>query len=315
MLIRARYPIIYVISWEEERVEKQLAQIAAARNKKFHVWTYTQGIVRYGAEPQRTKSGSGSTTDPLSALDAVLQHVEPAIYLFKDFHPFTEENRANLAVIRRLKDVAYHLRDTYKTIVIVAPVMRIAPELDKDVTVIEYRPPDVKDFNRLLDRIIEDVKDKPQVRINLDAAGRERLLHAARVWKSDFHCTPEAFDLLDGVVDVFVADFKFGNDACARRIAGVGDYMRILARNLRIAAGQSRLIVRHLLLPGHLACCYRPIAQWMAANLPDVPFSLREGYLPSWRSARFAELAAPLESHVGGEARDLAHGLGLKVIQ
>ncbi|HEY2588915.1 MAG TPA: AAA family ATPase [Tepidisphaeraceae bacterium] len=180
VLIRARYPIIYVISWEEERVEKQLAQIAAARNKKFHVWTYTQGIVRYGAEPQRTKSGSGSTTDPLSALDAVLQHVEPAIYLFKDFHPFTEENRANLAVIRRLKDVAYHLRDTYKTIVIVAPVMRIAPELDKDVTVIEYRPPDVKDFNRLLDRIIEDVKDKPQVRINLDAAGRERLLHAAR---------------------------------------------------------------------------------------------------------------------------------------
>ena len=180
VLIRARYPIIYVVSWEEERVEKQLAQIAEARNKKFHVWTYTQGIVRYGSEPQRAKSGTGSTTDPLSALDAVLQHVEPAIYLFKDFHPFTEENRANLAVIRRLKDVAYHLRDTYKTVVIVAPLMRIAPELDKDVTVIEFRPPDIRDLDRLLERIIEDVKDKPQVRINLDAAGRERLIHAAR---------------------------------------------------------------------------------------------------------------------------------------
>lgn len=179
VLIRARYPIVYVVSWEEERVEKQAAQIAAARAKKFYVWTYTQGIVRYGAEPQRAKSGTGSTTDPLAALDAVLQHVEPAIYLFKDFHPFTEENRANLAVIRRLKDVAYHLRDTYKTIVIVAPVMRIAPELDKDVTVIEYRPPDVRELNRLLDRIIDDVKDNPQVRINLDAPGRERLVHAA----------------------------------------------------------------------------------------------------------------------------------------
>ncbi len=180
VLIRARYPIIYVLSWEEERVEKQLTQIATERNKKFYVWTCTQGIVRYGAEPQRAKSGTGSTTDPLSALDAVLQHVEPAIYLFKDFHPFTEENRANLSVIRRLKDVAFHLRDTYKTIVIVAPVMRIAPELDKDVTLVEFRPPDVKDFNKLLDRIIEDVKDKPQVRINLDAAGRERLVQAAR---------------------------------------------------------------------------------------------------------------------------------------
>jgi len=179
VLIRARYPIIYVLTWEEERVEKVLAEIAAARNKKFHIWTYTQGIVRYGAEPQRAKSGTGSTNDPLSALDAVLQHVDPAIYLFKDFHPFTEENRANLAVIRRLKDVAYHLRDTYKTLVIVAPVMRIAPELEKDVTLIEFRPPGVKDFGKLLDRIIEDLKDKPQIKINLDAAGRERLTHAA----------------------------------------------------------------------------------------------------------------------------------------
>ena len=180
VLIRARYPIIYVVSWEEERVEKLLADISAARNKKFYVWTCTQGIVRHGSEPQRAKSGTGTTTDPLSALDAVLQHVEPAIYLFKDFHPFTEENRSNLAIIRRLKDVAFHLRDTYKTIVIVASVLRIAPELDKDVTLIEFRPPGVKEFNALLDRIIEDVKDKPQVKISLDAAGRERLVHAAQ---------------------------------------------------------------------------------------------------------------------------------------
>src|SRR5439155_5069745 len=77
-------------------------------------------------------------------------------------------------------DVAYQLRDTYKTIVISAPMMRLAPELAKDVTVLDFKPPDVADFNRLLDRIIEDVKDKPQVKINLDADGRERLVHAAR---------------------------------------------------------------------------------------------------------------------------------------
>jgi hypothetical protein len=180
VLIRARYPIIYVLSWEEERIEKELAYIAAARNKKLYVWTCTQGIVKHGAEPQKAKSGSGNTSDPLSALDAVLQHVEPAIYLFKDFHPFTEEHRSNLSTIRRLKDVAFHLRDTYKTIVIVAPVMRIAPELDKDVTVLQFRPPDVDDFNMLLDRIIDDVKQNPNVKVNLDAAGREKLVQAAR---------------------------------------------------------------------------------------------------------------------------------------
>lgn len=180
VLIRARYPIIYVLSWEEERIEKELAYIAAARNKKLYVWTCTQGIVKHGAEPQKAKSGSGNTSDPLSALDAVLQHVEPAIYLFKDFHPFTEEHRSNLSTIRRLKDVAFHLRDTYKTIVIVAPVMRIAPELDKDITVLQFRPPEVDDFNMLLDRIIDDVKQNPNVKVNLDAAGREKLVQAAR---------------------------------------------------------------------------------------------------------------------------------------
>jgi AAA+ superfamily predicted ATPase len=180
VLIRARYPIIYVVSWEEERVEQRLAKIALSRNKQFFLWTYTQGITKFGAEPQRVKSGTGTTSDPLSALDAVMAQVEPAIYLFKDFHPFTEENRANLAVIRRLRDVAYRLRDSYKTIVIVAPEARIAPDLAKDITLVEFGLPGVEDINRLLDRISEDLKDKPQVKINLDAEGRERLLHAAR---------------------------------------------------------------------------------------------------------------------------------------
>ncbi len=76
--------------------------------------------------------------------------------------------------------MAYHLRDTYKSIVIVAPLLRIAPELTKDVTVVEFGLPRPEDFNLLLDRIIEDVKDNPQVSIDLDADARERLLHAAR---------------------------------------------------------------------------------------------------------------------------------------
>lgn len=181
VLIRARYPIIYLVSWEEERAEQYLAEIAERRNKKLHVWSLTQGLVKHGSQPQqRSKGGAGNTTDPLAALDAVLDHVEPAIFLFKDFHPFMEENRCNLAIVRRLRDVAFRLRDTYKTIVVVAPVLRIAPDLSKDVTVLELGLPTLKDFGRLLDRIIDDVKDKPGVQINLKGEGRERLLRAAQ---------------------------------------------------------------------------------------------------------------------------------------
>ncbi|MES2789176.1 MAG: AAA family ATPase [Planctomycetota bacterium] len=179
-LIRARYPIIYVISWEEERVESCLRKIAESRNKKLFVWTLTQGIVKSGAEPQRSKSGSGNTSDPIAALDAVIDQIEPAIYLFKDFHLFTSNERCNMTVIRRLRDVAHHVRDTYKSIVIVSPMMNIAPELSKDITVVDFGLPGPDEFSHLLDRIVEDVRDNPQIRINLEGESRERLLHAAR---------------------------------------------------------------------------------------------------------------------------------------
>ena len=104
------------------------------------------------------------------------------------------------------------------------------------------------------------------------------------VWKSDFYGTPEAIALLEPWVTTFVADFKFGNDACGQRVAGVRRYVDVVTRNLLATA--DRLIVRHLLLPGHFDCCYLPIVDWLAQNLPSVRFSLRDGFLPPWQARR-----------------------------
>jgi putative pyruvate formate lyase activating enzyme len=134
------------------------------------------------------------------------------------------------------------------------------------------------------------------------------------VWKSDFYGTPEALALLDGVVDAYLADFKFGNDACARRIAGVERYMEVVTRNLLLAARQGELIVRHLLLPGHHDCCFVPLAEWLRLHLPEVKFSLRDCYLPRWRAHRFAELARPLGRDEARPAWDLARQLSLNLI-
>lgn len=182
VLIRARYPIIYVVTWEEERLEQRLQEIAKKRNKTLHVWTCSQGLVKFGAEPQRGKTGGGNTCDPIAGLDAVLAHVDPAIFLFKDLHDHLDVRvcAGNIRNVRRLRDVAHALRDTYKTVVLVSPMMKIPVELSKDVAVVELGTPTVDDFNGLLDRIIEDVKDKPRISINLDSEGREKLVHAAR---------------------------------------------------------------------------------------------------------------------------------------
>src|SRR2546422_5630927 len=176
-LIRARYPILYVIANEEMRVQNILVEIAAKRQKKVFEWTYSSGIVPAGTSIQSQKNRNGATKDPLSALDQVIEQVEPALFIFKDFHPFLTKN--NFAIIRKLKDIALHLKNSFKTIILISPVMEIPTELEKEITVLNYPLPSRDDLSELLDKIVTDVKQFSQVVIDLDEDGRDRLLQAA----------------------------------------------------------------------------------------------------------------------------------------
>ncbi|MGA3142326.1 MAG: AAA family ATPase [Verrucomicrobiota bacterium] len=176
-LIRARYPILYIISSEEMRVQNVVVEIAAKRQKKVFEWSYNTGIVPAGTSIQSHKNRNVTTKDPLAALDQVIEQVEPAIFIFKDFHPFLTKN--NFAIVRKLKEIALHLKNSFKTIILVSPVLEIPTELEKEVTVLNYPLPAREDLNALLDKIIADVKQFAQVKIDLDDAGRERLLQAA----------------------------------------------------------------------------------------------------------------------------------------
>ena len=85
VLIRARYPLIYVVSWEEQRVIREVTQIASRLNKKVFEWSITMGLVPAGTSIQSQKQKDTASQDPLVALDTVIEHVEPALYVFKDF--------------------------------------------------------------------------------------------------------------------------------------------------------------------------------------------------------------------------------------
>lgn len=176
-LIRARYPIIYIISSEETRVQNVVVEIAQKRQKKVFEWSYNTGIVPAGTSIQSQKNRNVATKDPLQALDLVIEHVEPAIFIFKDFHPFLTKN--NFAVVRKLKEIALHLKNSFKSILLVSPVLDIPTELEKEITVLNYPLPAREDLSELLDKIIADVSQFKQVTIDLDDAGRERLLQAA----------------------------------------------------------------------------------------------------------------------------------------
>ncbi len=176
-LIRARYPILYVVTSEEMRVAELVLEVAQNRQKKVFEWSCSTGLVPAGSSIQSQKTRNAPTRDPLAALDYVIDQVEPALFVFKDFHPFL--GRGNYAVIRRLKEIALHLKNSFKTIILVSPVMEIPTELEKEITVLTYPLPSRDDLNALLDRIVADVRQFQQVTIDLDVAGRERLVQAA----------------------------------------------------------------------------------------------------------------------------------------
>jgi putative pyruvate formate lyase activating enzyme len=137
---------------------------------------------------------------------------------------------------------------------------------------------------------------------------------ARLVWKTNAHGSRQTRSLLDGMFDVWLADCKFGNDHCARNLAQIPDYTAVTRENLCWAASHGELIVRHLLMPGHLECCWKPVANWLAAELPGVKMNLRAGFWPAWQARRHEELRAPIRPDESEAAFDLARKLGLNLI-
>jgi len=176
VLIRARYPIIYVITWEEQRLVHRVSGIASRLGKRVFEWSVTTGLVPAGASIQSQKHKDTATQDPLIALDNVIEHIEPALYIFKDFHHFLKPN--NISVIRRLREVSATMQNTYKTIVIVSPTFEMPPELEKDLTVVDFDLPAENDFAALLGRIVEEVKDNLKLNVKMDTKTREQIVHS-----------------------------------------------------------------------------------------------------------------------------------------
>ena len=137
---------------------------------------------------------------------------------------------------------------------------------------------------------------------------------AKLVWKTNAHGSAQARELLDGLFDVWLADYKFGNDRCAQRLAKVSDYTRVVQENLVWANDRSDLIVRHLLMPGHVECCWRPVAHWIADHMPEVKVNLRSGFWPAWHARRHVELRGTVSDRDSERAARIAEEYNLHLI-
>lgn len=133
------------------------------------------------------------------------------------------------------------------------------------------------------------------------------------VWNSNAYYSTEAADLLHGAVDVYLLDFKYGNDDCAREISGVDRYMDTVTRNHKRAKASAEVIVRVLVLPGHLDCCLKNILSWIRENLGTMArVNLMWQYRPEWRAFERKELSRRLTRSEMLQSLKMARSMGLE---
>ena len=130
------------------------------------------------------------------------------------------------------------------------------------------------------------------------------------VWNTNLWTTEEAIDRLTGVVGTWLADLKFGSDRCAKRLAGVDGYTERLHRLLPLAARSGELLVRHLLMPGHLECCTRPALEWLRQNVPEATVNLMTGYHPFALKSSRGPMSGSVEPQELQESLALFESLG-----
>lgn len=151
------------------------------------------------------------------------------------------------------------------------------------------------------------------------------------VWNTSGYETAEAIRALSGKVDVYLADFKYSDSALARAFSNAPDYPEValaaigeMVRSVGVPAydevdGQPRMvggvIVRHLLLPGHLDDSMRAVRALAERFGGDVRLSLMNQYTPvidprSRAAARFPELLGRVSDDEYERLLDFADALG-----
>lgn len=168
-LIRARYPLIYVVSFEENRVESELLRITQNRKKQIYKWSITNGL--------ENPDGSflGEFKDPIKVLEYILQSDINGVFVMKDYHPYLNEP----VVIRKLRDVAHSLKTSMKNVVFLSPILKVPVELEKEISVVDYNLPGKEEIGQIVKSISESIGEADKLEISRNPMLLQKVVEAA----------------------------------------------------------------------------------------------------------------------------------------
>lgn len=235
-LLRARFPYLYVSTWEEGRALELVTAAATAKElirtpRRVLDWSSTKGFSENG------KALEEDTKQPLKALDFIERFQDPGVFVLKDFHVVLGANGrpADLQVVRRMRDLLPALKHAPnpKNVVILAPQLVLPIELEKDVTVLEFELPSFDEIRFVLKEMIETNRATGRVVIELNDEDEERLAKAAL--GLTLHEAENAFAramVEDGKLDVSDVEVILEEKRQTIRKSGILEYIK---PNLNIA--------------------------------------------------------------------------------
>ncbi len=147
LLLRACYPLIYIPTLEEERVEQAIANCCQnLGDRPLYIWDFVDG---YQNNPNYIGFGK---RNPLQALELLekLPPSAPGIFSLRDFHRFLED----ISVSRKLRNLARTLKSQPKNIIIISPELNIPSELTEVLTVLEFPLPTTTEINTEIQRLL-----------------------------------------------------------------------------------------------------------------------------------------------------------------
>lgn len=130
--------------------------------------------------------------------------------------------------------------------------------------------------------------------------------NVTQLWNSNLYCSIETMSLLRDVIDVYLPDFKYGNNECGERLSGAKNYFDVVSRNHLIAYWSGEVIIRHLVLPNHVECCTIPILEWVAKNVPNCMVNIMAQYRPEHLVRQNPEKYSDINRRVSNEEMQTA---------
>jgi SpoVK/Ycf46/Vps4 family AAA+-type ATPase len=183
LCILANFPLLYVVSPEEERFIKELERICIKIRRKLWIHTISTGLYNIAFSSKSElwrKTQAGKIQDQLKDPIALLEHLmqsktNDGIFLLLDFHAALRD----ALVQRMLRDMTRKFKESHNNVIILSPIRHLPLSMEHEIFLLDFPLPSKNEISETLETVLDTLRRR-DLKINLTKGDRERLAIAGQ---------------------------------------------------------------------------------------------------------------------------------------